>query len=67
MLYVNKDKSAIKILIIKIRVWKIPLEEEMATHSSILAEKITYRGAWWATVLRATKSWTQLSMSIYTK
>ena len=33
-----------------------PLEEEMATLSSIL----TWRGAWWATVHRVTKSWTQL-------
>ena len=26
------------------------LEEEMATHSSILAGKIPWRGAWWASV-----------------
>ena len=29
---------------------KDPLEEGMATHSSILAWRIPYRGAWWATV-----------------
>ena len=27
-----------------------PLEEEMATHSSLLAWEIPDRGAWWATV-----------------
>ena len=32
--------------------WKDPLEEGMATHSSILA--------WWATVHKVAKSWTQL-------
>ena len=37
--------------------WKDPLEEGMATHSSILAIDI---GAWWATVYKVTKSWTQL-------
>ena len=38
-----------------------PLEKEMATHSSILAQEIPWRGAWWATVHGATKSWTELS------
>ena len=39
-----------------------PLEEGMATHSSILAWTIPLnRGAWWATVHGVTKSWTQLS------
>ena len=38
-----------------------PLEEEMATHSSILAWRIPVdRGAWWATVHRVTKSQTWL-------
>ena len=41
--------------------WEEPLEEVMATHSSILAWRIPMdRGAWWATVHGATKSWTQL-------
>ena len=35
-----------------------PLEEDMATHSSILAMD---RGAWWATVHWVAKSWTWLS------
>ena len=38
------------------------LEKEMATHSSILAWKISMDwGAWKATVHRVTKSWTRLS------
>ena len=36
-----------------------PLEEGMATHSSILAWRIPIgRGVWWATVHRVTKSQT---------
>ena len=42
--------------------WEDPLEEGMATHSSILAWKIpTDRGARWATAYGVTKSWTRLS------
>ena len=38
-----------------------PLEEGMATHSSILAWRIPMdRGAWWATVHGVSKSLTQL-------
>ena len=38
-----------------------PLEEGVATHSSVLAWRIpTYRGAWRATVQRAAKSCTGL-------
>ena len=41
--------------------WEDALEEGMATHSSILAWRISMdRGAWRATVRRATKSWTRL-------
>ena len=37
--------------------WEDVLEEDMATHSSILAWRIpTDRGAWWATVHGVTKS-----------
>ena len=43
--------------------WEDPLEEEMATHSSILAWKNPMDGgAWRATVHQVTKSWTRLSM-----
>jgi len=42
--------------------WEDPLEEGMATHTSILAWRIPMdRGAWWATVFGVVKSWTQLS------
>ena len=42
--------------------WEDPLEEGMATHSSIPAERNPMdRKAWWATVHGATKSWTRLS------
>ena len=38
-----------------------PLEEGMATHSSILAWRIPKdREAWWATVHGVIKSWTRL-------
>ena len=41
--------------------WEDPLEEGMATHSSILAGESMWtedRGAWWAAVHGITKSWT---------
>ena len=42
--------------------WDNPLEEGMATHSSILTWRILIdRGAWQATVHGVTKSQTQLS------
>ena len=51
-------------------VWSLgredPLEEEMATHSSILDwEKPMDRGGWWATVHGVAKSRTQLSTHTY--
>ena len=50
--------------------WEDPLEEGIATHSSILAWRIPVdRGAWWAIVHRVAKSWTtlkQLSMQAHT-
>ena len=42
--------------------WEDPLEEDMATHSSILAWKVPIDGgAWQATVHGVTESWTGLS------
>ena len=42
--------------------WEDSLEEDIATHSSILAWSIPMdRGAWPAAVYGVTKSWTQLS------
>ena len=47
-------------------VGKIPLEEEMATHSSISAWRIPWtRGAWWAMVHGVAKSQTQLTLSFH--
>ena len=42
--------------------WEDPLEDRMATHSSILAWRIPMdRGAWQAAVHELTKNWAQLS------
>ena len=39
--------------------WEDPLEDSMATHSSVLAWRIPMdRGAWWATVHGVRKIWT---------
>ena len=39
--------------------WKDPLEEGIATYSSILAWRIPMdREAWWATIHRIAKNWT---------
>ena len=39
--------------------WEDPLEEGMATHSSIIAWRMAMdRGAWWATVHGVARSWT---------
>ena len=40
--------------------WEDPLEKEMTAHSSILAWRITDRGAWRTTVHMVTKSRTRL-------
>ena len=41
--------------------WEDPLEEGIATHSSILAWRIPMdRGAWWVTVHGVAQSWTRL-------
>jgi len=36
--------------------WEDALEQSLATHSSILAWRIPWKEAWWATVLRVAKS-----------
>ena len=42
--------------------WEDPLEEGMATHSGIIAWRVSLdRGAWWTTVDGVAKSQTQLS------
>ena len=47
-------------------VTKIPLGEEMTTHSNILAwENPMDRGASWATVCGVPKSWARLNESLF--
>ena len=41
--------------------WGDPLEEGMATHSSVLAWRIPWTGAWWAPVRGLAKSRTRWS------
>ena len=57
-----KNPPAIQETLVRSLGWEDPLEEEMATHSSILAWRIPMeRGAWWATVHGVAKSQTRLS------
>ena len=57
-----KDPSALQETRVRSLGWEDPLEEGMATHSSILAWRIPMdRGAWRAAVRGVPKSWTQLS------
>ena len=57
-----KNPSAMQEIRVQSLGWEDPLEEGMATHSSILAWRIPMdRGAWRATVHGIAKSWTQLS------
>ena len=59
---VVKNLPAIQEIQVQSLGWEDPLEEETATHSSILAWKNPMdRGAWWATVYGVAKSQTQLS------
>ena len=57
-----KDPPAMQETWVRSLSWEDPLEEGMATYSSILAWRIPMdRGAWWATVHGVTKSQTRLS------
>ena len=57
-----KNQPAMQETWVRSLIWDDPLEEGMATHSSILAWRIPMdRGAWQATVHGVTKSWTRLS------
>ena len=57
-----KNLSAMRETWVRSLGWEDPLEEGMATHSSILAWRIPMdRGSWQATVHGVTKSWTWLS------
>ena len=54
-----KNLPAVQETWVRSLVWEDPLEEGMATHSSILAWIIPMdKGTWWATVHVVTKSWT---------
>ena len=57
-----KNQPAMQEIWVQSLGWEDPLEESIATHSSILAWRIPMdRGAWRATVHRVTKSCIQLS------
>ena len=57
-----KNLPAMQETLVRSLSWEDPLEEGMATHSSILACRISMdRGAWQAAVHEVAKSWTQLS------
>ena len=57
-----KNLSAMREAWVQSLSWEDPLEEEMATHSNILAWRIRMdRGAWQATVHGIAKGQTQLS------
>ena len=54
-----KNLSAMRETWVRSLGWEDPLEEGMATHSSILAWRIPLdRGTWWATVHGVAKSQT---------
>ena len=54
-----KDLPAMRKTWVQSLGWEYPLEESMATHSTILAWRIPMdRGAWWAIVPGTAKSWT---------
>ena len=56
-IWVPKNPPAMRDTWVRFLGWEDPLEEEMATHSSILAWRIPMeKGAWWATVHGVTKS-----------
>ena len=63
-----KNPPAMQETSVRVLGWKDPLEEGMATHSSILAWSISMdRGAWQAIVHRVAKSQTQLKeLSMHT-
>ena len=56
-----KNPSAIQETWVRSLGWEDPLQEGMATHSSILAWRIPMdRGVWRATVHGVLKSWTEI-------
>ena len=62
-----KNSPAVEETCVRSLAWEDPLEEGMATHSSMLAWRIPMvRGAWQATVHGVSKSWAQLSDWVHT-
>ena len=62
-----KNLPAMRETLVRSLGWEEPLEEGMATHSSILAYRIPLdRGTWWATDHGVAKSWTLLSDFTFT-
>ena len=60
--HIVKNPPAMREALVQSLGWGDPLEEGMASHSSILAWRIPMdRGAWQAIVYGVTKSWTRLS------
>ena len=65
---IKSPPSKQEMLLVRSQGQENPLEEEMATHSSILVWEIPMdRGAWWAAVHGVTQRWTQLSTSTGTE
>ena len=57
-----KNPPAMQETLVRFLGWEDPLEEDVATHSRILAWRIPMdRGAWWAIVCGVTKCRTRLS------
>ena len=57
-----KNPPAVRDIWVRPLGWEDPLEEDMATHSSILAWRIPMeRGAWWVAAYGVAKSQTPLS------
>ena len=61
-----KNLPAMQEVWVRVLNWEDPLEEGMATHTSIPAWRIPWtRGAWQTTVHRVAKNQTQVSMHAY--
>ena len=56
-----KNLSAVQETWVRSLGWEDPLEEDMASHSSILACEILDREAWWAAIHGVAKSQKRLS------
>ena len=64
MAQIVKNLPAVQEIWVQSLSWEDPLEEGMATHSTVLIWRIPNRGAWWATIHGITKSQTWLIIYI---